>query len=149
MHTTLMKYLLIATMAPSTALAQEPPTPPTPPTPPAPAAAPAPFVRVRPPSPPMPVDFDFDFKFAPRLEDLNFKLDALQSEKMQQALEKASEMRFEMEPKIQIALDKANFDADFQRGAQQEALRAARDAQRDQLQIERDVQRAQMDAQRE
>ncbi|HEX7940002.1 MAG TPA: HEAT repeat domain-containing protein, partial [Gemmatimonadaceae bacterium] len=149
MHTTLMKYLLIATMAPSTALAQEPPAPPTPPTPPTPAVAPAPFVRVRPPSPPLPLDFDFDFKFAPKLEELNYRLDAIQSDKMQQALEKVSEMRFEIEPKIQIAMDKANFDADFQRSAQQEALRAARDAQRDQMQIERDVQRAQIGAQRE
>jgi HEAT repeat protein len=154
MQTTLMKYLMIAAIAPSMALTQEPPTPPTPPT--APRA-------VRPPTPPTPAEapkvhvkpmFDYDFHYDYKV-DLKPHIDA-KLEEMKYHLEK-------VEPNIKIALENSKFalerlNFDAQRASsdvarelqaqQREMERAQREMERDQLNMQREVERARMEMQR-
>jgi HEAT repeat protein len=109
MNHTLMKYLLVGTVAPVIALAQFPPLPPTPPSPP---VAPTPPL---PPMPPMSVEpkfdfrYDFQYELAPRLEELRVNLDAVR----QQAVQELAAARVKVEiaqPQIQIAMERARAD---------------------------------------
>src|SRR5881394_1527119 len=146
MKTTLMKYLLIAAIAPAMAATQEPPTPPTPPKP---RESMTPPKAVRPPTPPTPKEwsvdpkFDLNFNYDYKFDEMKWKLDELNSGRVKAALEKASEMRFEIEPKIQIALENSKLDRDFQLDLQ----RASREAERAMQESSREIQRAQLEMQ--
>src|SRR5204863_2970372 len=85
-------------------------------------------------------NFNYDYKF----DEMKWKLDELNSGRVKAALEKASEMRFEIEPKIQIALENSKLDRDFQLDLQ----RASREAERAMQESSREIQRAQMEMQR-
>lgn len=135
--TPLMKALMIAMTGPSMALVQDPPRRPTPPTPPTPSARPA---LPLPPHEPVDVriwpkladEFHYDFKFemldelkAHKLEDMKFRLDELKFHEL--ALDAAAKVKFEIEPKVQIAFENSRMDMQYQRDIAREQAAMARD----------------------
>src|SRR5688572_9821123 len=112
MTQTLMKYLLIGTAAPLMALAQVrpvQPVPPVAPVPPAAPVAPVPPVRVH-------VDprFDYHYEISPKLDEMRMQLEE-------------ARVKLQVEPHIDIALERARFDVERVREMSQFQAERARE----------------------
>ncbi|MEK7402173.1 MAG: hypothetical protein AABZ80_07385, partial [Gemmatimonadota bacterium] len=105
-----MKTLLMATIVPSMALAQEPPTPPTPPTPAIPPKAARPALPPLPPEPMVKVNPSFDY------------------------------VRVQFEPQVRIALEGARLDMEMARSQDLDMQRAQQEMQRAQMETQREMQ---------
>src|SRR5262245_46092111 len=132
MRTTLMKILLIAAVAPTMTLTQEPPTRPkpserpSPPTTPKPSERPSLLVSPK-------IDFDFhydydvkplleDLKFNTHLEDMKFTLDKMHWD----AAEMAANIKLQVEPSLKIAMEGLK-EMNFQGSPQRELEKAQRE----------------------
>jgi HEAT repeat protein/TolA-binding protein len=135
-----MKFLMIAAIAPSVALSQNPPVPPVTPVPPLPADVARP---VRPAVPPRPAA-------VPRVwTDIEPMLALDYEHKLGEMRTRLEDMRITFEPDIRMALESARLDMEHMRESSFDTREAQRVMERTQLETQRELQRAQSETQRE
>src|SRR5690349_15505523 len=118
MPTTLLKFLMIAAVAPSMTLTQEPPTPPVAPRPAETPRAARPALPPRPAETPAPANWDFKYDLkldiSPKLEEMKYHLEKLHDVDMQHALDAVENLKVHIEPQVNLALENLKFDLNFQ-----------------------------------
>jgi HEAT repeat protein len=145
MRTTLLKFLMIAAVAPSMTLTQEPPTPPVAPRPAEAPRAARPALPPRPAAMPSPNwDFKYDLKY-----DLKLDFDLAEvKHNLEMAHFELENHKLDIQPHLDLALEGLKFDLNYQ-GGQRELEKAQRDAQRAMEQSQRELQREMEKNQRE